>query len=109
MGTDFRVGAWLVRPSLNTVSHNGASIHLQPKVMEVLVCLACQPGEAIPKDQLLKTIWPDTFVTDDVLVGSISELRRVFEDDAREPRYIKTVRSEGYVFASPIETRSQSG
>ena len=103
MGTDFRVGAWLVRPSLNTVSRNGASIHVQPKVMEVLVSLASQPGEAIPKDQLLKTIWPDTFVTDDVLVGSISELRRVFEDDAREPRFIQTIPKRGYRLIAPVE------
>jgi TolB-like protein/DNA-binding winged helix-turn-helix (wHTH) protein/Flp pilus assembly protein TadD len=103
VGTDFRVGAWLVRPSLNTVSRNGASIHVQPKVMEVLVSLASQPGEAIPKDQLLKTVWPDTFVTDDVLVGSISELRRVFEDDAREPRFIQTIPKRGYRLIASVE------
>jgi TolB-like protein/DNA-binding winged helix-turn-helix (wHTH) protein len=103
VGTDFRVGAWLVRPSLNTVSRNGASVHLEPKVMEVLVSLARQPGEAIPKDQLLKTVWPDTFVTDDVLIGSISELRRVFEDDAREPRFIQTIPKRGYRLIAPVE------
>jgi TolB-like protein/DNA-binding winged helix-turn-helix (wHTH) protein/Flp pilus assembly protein TadD len=103
VGTDFRVGAWLVRPSLNTVSRNGASIHLQPKVMEVLVSLARQPGETIPKDELLKTIWPDTFVTDDVLVGSVSELRRVFEDDAHEPRFIQTIPKRGYRLIAPVE------
>jgi TolB-like protein/DNA-binding winged helix-turn-helix (wHTH) protein/tetratricopeptide (TPR) repeat protein len=103
VGTDFRVGAWLVRPSLNTVSRNGASIHVQPKVMEVLVSLASQPGEAIPKDQLLKTVWPDTFVTDDVLVGSISELRRVFEDDAREPHFIQTIPKRGYRLIASVE------
>jgi TolB-like protein/DNA-binding winged helix-turn-helix (wHTH) protein/Flp pilus assembly protein TadD len=106
VGTDFRVGAWLVRPSLNTVSRNGASIHVQPKVMEVLVSLASQPGEAIPKDQLLKTVWPDTFVTDDVLVGSISELRRVFEDDAREPRFIQTIPKRGYRLIASVEPSS---
>jgi TolB-like protein/Flp pilus assembly protein TadD len=71
--------------------------------MEVLVSLARQPGEAIPKDQLLKTIWPDTFVTDDVLVGSVSELRRVFEDDAREPRVIQTIPKRGYRLLAPVE------
>ena len=65
--------------------------------------LARKPGEAIPKDQLLKTIWPDTFVTDDVLVGSISELRRVFEDDAREPRFIQTIPKRGYRLIAPVE------
>jgi TolB-like protein/DNA-binding winged helix-turn-helix (wHTH) protein len=103
VGTDFRVGAWLVRPSLNTVTRNGASLHLQPKVMEVLVSLAQQPGEAVPKDQLLKTVWPDTFVTDDVLIRSISELRRVFEDDAREPTIIQTIPKRGYRLVAPVE------
>lgn len=103
MSTDFRVGAWLVQPSLNTVSRNGASVHLQPKVMEVLVSLARQPGEAVPKDQLLKTVWPDTFVTDDVLIRSISELRRVFEDDAREPHIIQTIPKRGYRLVANVE------
>lgn len=103
MGTDFRVGAWLVRPSLNTVSRNGTSVRLEPKVMQVLVCLARQPGEAVAKEQLLKTVWPDTFVTDDVLIRSISELRRVFEDDAREPRTIQTIPKSGYRLVAPVE------
>jgi TolB-like protein/DNA-binding winged helix-turn-helix (wHTH) protein/tetratricopeptide (TPR) repeat protein len=103
VGTDLRVGAWLVRPTLNTVSRNGTSIHLEPKVMEVLVTLASQPGEAVPKDQLLKTVWPDTFVTDDVLIRSISELRRVFEDDAREPHIIETIPKRGYRLVATVE------
>jgi TolB-like protein/Flp pilus assembly protein TadD len=102
VGTDFRVGAWLVRPSLNTVSRNGASFHLQPKAMEVLVSLARQPGEVLPKDQLLETVWADTFVTDDVLIRSISELRRVFEDDAREPKVIQTIPKRGYRLLAPV-------
>jgi TolB-like protein/DNA-binding winged helix-turn-helix (wHTH) protein/tetratricopeptide (TPR) repeat protein len=103
VGTDFRVGAWLVRPSLNTVCRNGASFHLQPKAMEVLVSLARQPGEVLPKDQLLKTVWADTFVTDDVLIRSISELRRVFEDDARQPTIIQTIPKRGYRLVAPVE------
>jgi adenylate cyclase len=82
----FRVGPWLVQPSLNTVSRNGTPARLTLKAMEVLVCLAEHSGESVPKEELLQTIWPETFVTDDVLKGSISELRRVLEDDAKEPR-----------------------
>jgi TolB-like protein/DNA-binding winged helix-turn-helix (wHTH) protein len=93
---DFRVGAWIVRPSLNTISQNGTSSRLEPKVMQVLVCLAAQPGESVPKEAILKTVWPETFVSDDVLIRSISELRRVFEDDAREPRFIETIPKRGY-------------
>jgi TolB-like protein/DNA-binding winged helix-turn-helix (wHTH) protein/Tfp pilus assembly protein PilF len=103
VGTDFRLGPWLVEPSLNAISRNGSSVHLEPKVMEVLVCLAGHPGEAVPKEQLLKTVWPDTFVSDDVLIRSISELRRIFEDDAREPRIIQTIPKRGYRLVAPIE------
>jgi TolB-like protein/DNA-binding winged helix-turn-helix (wHTH) protein/tetratricopeptide (TPR) repeat protein len=98
----FRVGTWLVQPSLNTVSSNGTTTRLEPKVMGVLVCLASQPGEAISKETLLKTVWPDTFVSEDVLTRSISELRRLFEDDARQPRFIETIPKRGYRLVATI-------
>ena len=104
MNGDLRVGTWLVQPGLNTISQNGTSRQLEPKVMEVLVCLAHHPGETLPKEQLLKTVWPDTFVTDDVLVRSISELRRAFEDDARESKFIQTIPKRGYRLVAPVVT-----
>jgi len=99
----FRVGPWLIQPSLNTISQNGTSTRLEPKVMEVLVCLSHRAGEAIPKEELLQTVWPDTFVSDDVLKRSISELRRVFEDDARQSRIIETIPKRGYRLVAPVE------
>src|SRR5262249_45407299 len=83
-------------------SHNGSSFRLEPKVMEVLMCLAHHPGELVPKEHLLHTVWPDTFVTDDVLTRSISELRRVFEDDAKDSRFIQTIPRRGYRLVAPV-------
>jgi TolB-like protein/DNA-binding winged helix-turn-helix (wHTH) protein/Tfp pilus assembly protein PilF len=99
---DFRVGPWLVEPSLNTVSRNGTTVHLEPKQMGVLVCLAEHPGEPLSKEKLLHSVWPDTFVSDDVLTRSIFELRRVFEDDARESRFIQTIPKRGYRLVAPV-------
>jgi len=96
VNVDFHVGHWSVRPGLNTVTKNGTSLRLEPKVMQVLVCLAAHPGEPVPKETIIRTVWPDTFVSDDVLIRSISELRRVFQDDAREPRLIETIPKRGY-------------
>jgi len=93
---EFRVGAWMVDPSLNSVSCDGTTIRLEPKVMQVLVCLAENAGQTISKETLFKSVWPDTFVTDDVLKHSIFELRRVFSDDPREPKFIQTVAKRGY-------------
>ena len=64
--------------------------------MGVLLCLAEHAGESVSKEQLLRAVWPDTFVSDDVLTRSISELRRVFEDDAKNSRFIQTIPKRGY-------------
>src|SRR5215831_4850597 len=90
---NFRVGPWLVEPSLNTLSQNGTSVRLEPKQIEVLVCLARHQGETVSKEKLLQTVWPDTFVGDDVLVRCIFVLRRLFEDDPKQPDFIQTIAS----------------
>ena len=108
MSGDFRVGPWLVKPSLNLVSSNGTTVRLETKVMEVLVCLAEHPEEAVSKETLLQTVWPDTFVSEDVLKRCVSELRRVFEDDAREPRIIETIPKRGYRLLAPVEPVNRS-
>jgi len=91
----FRLGDWLVFPKLNNLSANGKTVHLEPKVMQVLVCLA-EAGDLVSKEALMQKVWADTFVTDDVLTRSISELRKAFADDPKHPRYIQTVPKGGY-------------
>jgi len=98
----FQVGPWLVQPDLNTILRNGDAIHLAPKVMSVLACLAEQPGDLVSKEKLIQSVWPDTFVTDDVLKGAISELRHALEDNAREPRIIETIPKRGYRLIAPV-------
>ena len=103
MDGDFHLGDWRVEPRLNAVSRNGTTFRLQPKIMEVLVCLAQHAGEPVSKETLLGSVWPGTFVTDDVLTRAISELRRVFEDDAQQPHFIQTIPKRGYRLVVPVE------
>jgi TolB-like protein/DNA-binding winged helix-turn-helix (wHTH) protein len=107
MNGRFQVGLWRADPGLNTLSMNGSTIRLEPKLMEVLVCLASRAGEPVSKDTILKTVWPGTFVSDDVLTRSVSELRRVFEDDPRSPRFIETIPKRGYRLVAPVEQISR--
>jgi TolB-like protein/DNA-binding winged helix-turn-helix (wHTH) protein/Tfp pilus assembly protein PilF len=93
----FHVGdAHQVEPSLNSVTGPAGTIRLEPKVMQVLVLLAAHAGQVVAKERLIQTVWPDAFVTDDVLTRAISELRRVFGDDAKESRFIQTIPKSGY-------------
>src|SRR5215467_2405932 len=64
--------------------------------MQVLVTLAERSGQVASKEQIFHRVWPGTFVSDEVLTRSISELRKVFEDNPQEPEYIQTIPKGGY-------------
>ena len=103
MKGDFRIGQWLVQPTLNSISDNESSKRVEPKMMQVLVHLAAHAGQVVSKEQLMGAAWPDTFVTDDVLLRCISELRKALSDDPREPRFIQTIAKKGYRLIAPVE------
>jgi Tol biopolymer transport system component/DNA-binding winged helix-turn-helix (wHTH) protein len=95
-GEPFRIGEYLVRPALNRIIAPDRTIQLEPKIMEVLVCLAEARGDVVPKQVLIDRVWAGVFVTDDVLVRAIAELRRAFRDEAGRPTVIETIRKRGY-------------
>lgn len=105
MDSDFKLGEWVVAPKLNTLSSNGKVIRVEPKVMQVLICLA-ETGDVVSKQTLMRTVWADTFVTDDVLTRSISELRKAFADDPKNPQYIQTIPKGGYRLIATITAMS---
>lgn len=98
----FHIADWSVEPDINAVSRGERSFHLEPKVMQVLLQLAMHPNQVLSKEQLIAKVWADAFVTDDVLTRSISEIRRVLDDDARSPRYIQTIPKSGYRLIVPV-------
>jgi len=104
MNGSFRIGAWVVEPQINTLTNCNKAARVEPKIMQVLVCLAESAPEVVAKEKLIQQVWADTFVTDDVLIRSISELRRIFEDDAKAPRYIQTIPRSGYRLIAPVSS-----
>jgi DNA-binding winged helix-turn-helix (wHTH) protein len=103
MHSEFRIGRRLVQPELNTILHSGKATRVEPKVMEVLVYLARRPGEVVGRETLIRDLWGDTFVTDAALTRCIAELRKVFDDDVREPRVIQTIAKSGYRLIALVE------
>ena len=102
MQKSVKVGSWIVDPSLNSMSSEGRTVRLEPKIMEVLLCLAQHPGETLSKEQLFQAVWPNIIVTEDVLKRCIAELRRAFDDDARNPHIIETISKRGYRLLAPV-------
>ncbi|RPI24584.1 MAG: hypothetical protein EHM61_16710 [Acidobacteria bacterium] len=93
---DFSLNDWLVQPQLNLLTRGDRDVHIEPKAMQVLVFLAGSPDEVVSKQVLKKQVWTDAYVTDDVLVRCISELRKALEDDPRKPHVIQTIPRGGY-------------
>ncbi|HEY6251076.1 MAG TPA: winged helix-turn-helix domain-containing protein [Candidatus Angelobacter sp.] len=111
MDGDFRLGDWLVSPKLNSLSSQGKTVRLEPKVMQVLVCLAdsAQAGDVVSKETLMRTVWANTFVTDDALIRCISELRKTFAEDPKHPQYIQTIPKGGYRLLAAVVPMNSDG
>jgi predicted ATPase/DNA-binding winged helix-turn-helix (wHTH) protein len=82
----------------------GEEIKLRPKVYETLKYLVEHPGQLIGKQELMRAVWPDSFVTDDSLVQCALELRRALDD--RGQQLFKTVPRRGYLFTAKVIQRA---
>jgi Tol biopolymer transport system component/DNA-binding winged helix-turn-helix (wHTH) protein len=98
----FRVAGRLVQPHLNRIQTEAGTVQVEPKIMQVLVCLAQRPGEVVTKSELIERVWQGVFVTEDVLVRAIAELRKLLEDGEGAPRVIETIRKRGYRLVAPV-------
>ena len=80
------------------LTRNGCALALTPKAFGVLCALARHPGQLLSKDALLDAVWGHRHVSESVLKTTISELRAVLGDDARQPRFVETAARRGYRF-----------
>jgi DNA-binding winged helix-turn-helix (wHTH) protein/WD40 repeat protein len=104
----FRVGGWLVEPSLNRLSRDGTSVQLALKVMDVLLCLAARPGELVAKHELTDVVWQTEYVSDNTLTKRIAELRDALGDDAKHPRYVETIPKRGYRLIAEVSADGET-
>lgn len=93
---EFTVADWSVKPDLNSIERSGEERHLTPRVMDLLVYLAERSGEVLSVDQIIRDVWPETFVGDHALLTAISSLRKALDDDPRRPGVIETIPKRGY-------------
>lgn len=62
-----------------------------------------QAGRLFSKSDLHRAIWRDVHVTDETIRGCIRQIRKVLDDDATQPRYLKTHNKEGWRWLMPVQ------
>jgi DNA-binding winged helix-turn-helix (wHTH) protein len=78
-------------------------IHLEPKALDLLELLILSRPRVVTKAEILERLWPSTFVSESSVSRLTAELRGALGDDARSPRFIRTVHRRGYAFVGPAE------
>lgn len=105
----FRLGDWLVFQAEGALRSDGRTVRLEPRVMNVLACLAAEPGRMVPKEELLEAAWSGVIVEEGALSQAVHSLRKALGDDARQPRYIQTIPRRGYRLLVPVVLESAPG
>jgi DNA-binding winged helix-turn-helix (wHTH) protein len=91
-------GEFTLDTAARRLIRHGADIHISTKAFDLLRLLIERRPSVLDKASLHAHLWPRTFVVDANLTVLVAELRRALADNAREPRFIRTVHALGYSF-----------
>src|SRR5450631_3585104 len=97
----YEFGPFRVDPARETLLKEGVSVPLTPKTFQILLVLVRHSKEVVTKDDLMKTVWPDTFVEEANLSRNIFMLRKALGESPQD-RYIVTVPGRGYRLAESV-------
>ena len=85
-----------------TLLRNGETVRVTAKAFQLLELLLDARPKPVAKADLFAKLWPDTFVSETNLASLIKEIRTAIGDDARAPRYVRTVHRFGYAFNGTV-------
>jgi TolB-like protein/DNA-binding winged helix-turn-helix (wHTH) protein/Tfp pilus assembly protein PilF len=97
-------GPFRVDPEQRLLLRGELPISLSPKAFDLLLVLLEHSGQIVLKDDLMKTLWPDTFVEESNLGQHVFQLRKALGDRSLDSSYIATVPGRGYRFAQKVRT-----
>ncbi len=89
-------------PENHLLESAGRPIPLTPKAFEILLVLVQNGSRLTTKEELMRKVWPDSFVEEANLTVNISALRRQLGETPEGQQYIETVPRKGYRFAVPV-------
>ena len=113
MTTDPRIvyefGPFRMDPDTQVLLRGNDPIPVTPKAFETLLVLVRRSRDVVSKEELLKEVWPDSFVEESNLSQNIFLLRKALGDTAENRQYIVTLPGRGYRFAAPVRTVTEQG
>ena len=96
---------------LDTIQHallkEGKPVALTPKTYDTLLVLVQNSGRMLSKEDLMKALWPDSFVEESNLTQQVSMIRRALGESPSDRRYVVTVPSRGYRFIAGVRNRTE--
>src|SRR5258708_27059005 len=105
MGTPadvLRFGPFRLDPTKRVLWRGDEGVPLAPRALDLLVALAEQQGDVVPKQTLMDRVWPGTFVEEANLSVNVSALRKALGTQADGRPYIETLARRGYRLAAPV-------
>jgi eukaryotic-like serine/threonine-protein kinase len=97
-------GPFRIDPEQRLLLRDEQPIPLSPKAFDLLLVLTQRDGQVVVKDDLMKLLWPDTFVEESNLAQHIFQLRKALGERAQDSAYIVTVPGRGYRFAQKVRS-----
>jgi DNA-binding winged helix-turn-helix (wHTH) protein/TolB-like protein/Tfp pilus assembly protein PilF len=98
---------------LDTIQHallkQGKPVDITPKTYDTLLVLVQNGGRMLSKEELMATLWPDSFVEESNLTQQVSMIRKALGESANDPRYIVTVPARGYRFNPEVQSCEEKG
>lgn len=98
----YEFGRFRCEPRERLLLCQGKPISLTPKCFDILLVLVESQGRLVTKEELMKKVWPDSFVEEANLTVNISGLRKVLGETQQGDSYIETVPKKGYRFIAPV-------
>jgi serine/threonine-protein kinase len=99
-GEFYEFGPYRFDPRKRVLWRGGQLVRLPPKAADILLALLEQNGDVVGKDELLRRVWPETFVEEANLSVNVSALRKALGDQEGGQPWIETVPRRGYRFAT---------
>jgi DNA-binding winged helix-turn-helix (wHTH) protein len=86
---------------------SGQPVPLEPKAYELLSLLVTRRPRTLSRAQIRDVVWPGVFVSESTLSQLVNGIRQALEDDARQPRFIRTAYGFGYAFCAEARDTNQ--